>query len=78
MADTKLKLCPFCGNQKNSYLEVEAKDHGIENRPYGYRFTGKVTCLICGASAVSRGFEETAEVAELSAINAWNRRTENG
>ena len=74
---TELKPCPFCGNPNDSYLEVEAKDHGIENRPYGYRFTGKVTCLICGASAISHGFEETAEAAELSAINAWNRRPNN-
>ena len=72
----ELKPCPFCGN--NNLLEVRIKDHGNINRPYGYRYTGEVTCLSCFASVVSHGFEATAEEAEQSVRQSWNRRTENG
>ena len=68
----EMKACPFCKNDR--MFEITSVQHSEKARPYGYRYTGSVTCLSCFASTKSHGFEKTAEAAEKAAIKAWNRR----
>lgn len=63
--------CPFCGKNRAFVNTIE---HSPESRPNGYRFHGQVTCLDCGATAGTTGFDATKEEADRKAINAWNRR----
>lgn len=67
----ELKRCPFCGG---TMLTLETKDHGEEKRPFGFRWTAKVTCLECFASCGTHGFQRNDENSRKAAIRAWNRR----
>lgn len=59
----ELKPCPFCGNEKVSV----ATHTPAKSRPY---FT--VHCYKCGCSKF------THHKSEIEAIEAWNRRAEDG
>ena len=67
--NVRLKPCPFCGEEK--LLNIKTVDH--KYRPQ-CKFTGRVTCLMCFASAHTHGFEWTEDEAREEAIKAWNRR----
>ena len=67
-----LKPCPFCGEEK--MLEYEVIDHGVEKRPFGFRFTAKVTCLNCFGSIGTHGFHRDTESSKRAVFRAWNRR----
>lgn len=70
----ELKPCPFCGR---NLLDLEYTYR--ENRgQYMYRWTAKIVCLNCFGSAMTHWFEPTEEVAKQKAIEAWNRRAEDG
>jgi len=71
----ELKPCPFCGQVK--FLELDYIEHPVSNRPYGYRYVGKVTCVSCGVHILSSGFHDSAESAYHDAVRAWNRRADN-
>ena len=62
MPETKLKPCPFCGGK--AYIHDAICDDGA------YLFTF-VQCHTCKANI--EGFSSKEK-----AIEAWNRRTENG
>lgn len=76
MTMAELKPCPFCGEQE--MLKCEVIDHGEEKRPFGFRFTAKVTCLRCFGSCGSHGFQRESETSKRAAVRAWNRRVDNG
>lgn len=71
----ELKPCPFCGQVK--FLELDYIEHTAGNRPNGYRYVGKVTCVLCGVHILSSGFHDSTESAYYGAIRAWNRRADN-
>lgn len=68
----ELKPCPWC--KKIDLLVCESTDHGEVKRPYGYRFTAKISCLRCAVSKNTHGFHQTAEEAVKDIVEAWNRR----
>ena len=65
MSETKLKPCPFCG-------ETEYIDYGINTGTLtGFDY---VQCQNCGAEIHS--LHKRGKV--IAAIDAWNRRADNG
>ena len=70
----ELKPCPFCGRNSLDLQYTYREDRG----QYMYRWTAKIVCLNCFGSAMTHGFEPTEEVAKQKAIEAWNRRCEDG
>lgn len=71
----KIKPCPFCG--KVQFIELDYIEHSEKTRPNGYRYVGKVNCVLCGASILSSGFHDSAESAYEAAVQRWNRRADN-
>ena len=77
MDEIKLKPCPFCGGTKifvGSVAEIELTDECDENYD-SYNSQFQVVCDFnvggCGASSGSYRRKTTA-------IEAWNRRADNG
>ena len=70
MNTDKLLPCPFCGGE----AFIATVEHDKESRPNGYRFCGRIMCLICQASAGPTGFDLTYKEATNKAIVAWNKR----
>jgi len=66
---TELKPCPFCGGD----AELKEKEYATA----GHKKWAYVRCKVC--EATSNYFSENlAYCANEKAIEAWNRRTENG
>lgn len=64
---TELKPCPFCGG-KAEFNEA--------SRISDTWFVASVNCIDCCAQIVSQGMEtKTAEMANKSAVSAWNKRS---
>ena len=72
--ENELKPCPFCGR---NLLDLQYEDREDRGRSV-YRWTAKIVCLNCFGSAMTHGFEPTEEAAKQKAINAWNRRCNDG
>lgn len=70
MEQQELKHCPFCGGK----AFIDTIEHNEESRPNGYRFHGKIMCLVCQASAGTTGFDLTYQEATQKAIKSWNKR----
>lgn len=66
----ELKPCPFCGHRAN---KIEMRLHEIIHKA---KFQALVGCDIC--TAVVYGFGMTDKEAWDNAIEAWNRRVNNG
>ena len=66
MADIKLKPCPFCGD---AWIYASVGDYGSGYESFGYR----VEC-VCGYAWKAIGWHKTKQ----EAIDAWNRRADNG
>ena len=70
----ELKPCPFCGGEAKVQKDVHSIDGGL--RLFYY-----VRCCLCGAIA---GFKlecyprQKEHKAKREAIDAWNRRADNG
>ena len=62
-----LRPCPFCGGQ----AIIDPIFHEARS---DYQWIAKVFCRDCGGTAVSAGFERTAEDAVVSATRNWNTR----
>ena len=70
MADYELKRCPFCGGDAEKGYIKRKKLFASMGFPYNTHYV-YVKCKVCGAT--SRVY-----VAIENAIEAWNRRAENG
>lgn len=73
--DEKLKRCPFCGKKPYSHIEV-IKSYST----YTLRFT--VRCVECDINkyfdvCCAESFKKI-ESAMYKAVEAWNRRADNG
>ena len=68
----ELKPCPFCGRVE--FIELDYIEHPKSNRPNGYRYVGKVTCVSCGVHITSSGFHDSVEEAYHGAVRRWDRR----
>ena len=66
----KLKHCPFCGN-KNPSLDKQGWNVPTDDGGYQWVDMWRVVCIQCVASSCSY---KTADLA----IEAWNRRANNG
>lgn len=67
MSEIELKPCPFCGNTKSVECVKEKNCYGDN-----YYYVGCVPFYGgCGASTCTRDTEDEA-------IEAWNRRSDNG
>lgn len=77
MEETKLKPCPFCGGTKifvGSVAEIELMDKYDENYDL-YNSQFQVVCdSIAGGCGASSGCCKN----KAAAIEAWNRRADNG
>lgn len=63
---SELKPCPFCGGEPVFHEASQISETW---------FVASVNCRSCCAQVVSRGMEtKTAEMANESAIAAWNKR----
>ena len=69
--ERELKPCPFCG-ARGDKLFLESYE--FEERQI-FKWSAKVLCTMCLASAISHRFENTKEKAEQRALNAWNMRS---
>lgn len=67
----ELKPCPFCGEDR--MLDVQASERDGRS---DCKYTAKVVCLNCFASACIHGFDWFEDEAKDKAVRAWNRRKE--
>lgn len=71
MTDYELKRCPFCGGDAEKGYIKRKRLFASMRFPYNTHYV-YVKCKVCGATT-SRVY-----VAIENAIEAWNRRGENG
>ena len=70
----ELKPCPFCGSTK---VGMGKGAHWVAEKQ-----NGNIRCIVCGDCGVNGGvfnlLAMTETQAEKKAIEAWNRRVDNG
>lgn len=71
MAELKILPCPFCGGKAEMYNGVECSGHGAF---YEYSV---VMCSKCNASG-KRIYDVDVKDKKTHAMEAWNRRVDNG
>ncbi len=67
MAEYELKLCPFCGGKAKFVYEIL---HEMQE--------GAIVCQKCGARSPIFGDTYERRDCKERAIEAWNRRADNG
>ena len=64
MKMNKLKPCPFCGGKASICIDEENMEKGFAHKWY----------IVCDSCATCSGMA----VSEKKAVEAWNRRADNG
>lgn len=70
MENRELKNCPFCGGQASV-----SQGCSLFDKKQQYEF---VSCELCGGRTARYFHSQYGNEARNEAINAWNRRAENG
>ena len=69
----ELKQCPFCGGEAGTRVSDECHGHGFYLKAF------YVYCKKCGSRGEQyRNFDYSGNECARMAIEAWNRRAQNG